>query len=384
MLNIARNIYAGWDSSKMSQVLPEAEIIPIGVSVSEKRKIDKLVKKYSSLNEYENVPLPGFTLFKVNRKGYSSTEMSWLIIDPRGFLVRVTNKNLEEILFVTGITEGLIQEKCVWARDDSETKMILVPISSPKYIEAEKNTALIEGKVDIKEVQIGDTVLLQNGLKGVYKGVLSLYGPIHSYNVSEEYKPQTLLRRQVIEVEPGKYHHQIDVKLLKVITKAAEPSTRERSATEINAHIKSGTAYFTQGTNMSGRYYGIHGVITHVSTHAVPKPVIKFEEIDKIEATRIFYDAITTSDIGMLMLSNSTGNFILDIPYVSYAGITTSINSFNVCELKNKIEDTEKIILKSKRQSYFSSTKSTAPQKLDNFTKFYKIVKHVKAETFTS
>lgn len=384
MLNIARNIYAGWDSASSTQVLPEAEIIPIGLTANEKRKIDSLTKKYSSLHEHENVPLPGFTLFKVNRKGYGSMDMSWLIIDPRGFLVRISNQNLEEILFVTGITEGLIQEKCVWARDDSATKMTLVPISSSKYIEAKQNTALIEGKVDIKEVQVGDTVLLQNGLQGTYKGVLSLYGPIHNYSVREEYKPQTLLRRQVIEVTPGKYHHQTDAKLLKVVTKTTTPSTREDSVREMNAHIAAGTSYFTQGTNMSGRHYGIQGIITHVSTHAVPKPVITFEEIDKLEATRIFYDAAATSDIGMLMLSNGSSNYILDLPYNSYSGVTTSITAFHVCELKNKVENAEKIILKSARRSYFSSTKSSVPQKLDNFTKFYKIVKHVKSETFTN
>lgn len=383
MLNIARHIYAGWDPSKTVQVLPEAEIIPIGQSSNEKRKIDTITKKYPNMAEHENVPLPGFTLFKVNRKGYSSTDMSWLIIDPRGFLVRITNQNLEEILFVTGITEGLIQEKCVWARDDTATKMTLVPISSPKYIEAVQNTALIEGKVELKDVQVGDTVLLQNGLKGIYKGVISLYGPINNYSIRDEYKPQALLRRQIVEVLPGKYHHQVDVKILKVVDKTTTPSTREQSVIEINDYIRAGTAYFTQGTNMTGRIYGIQGVITHVSVGAVPKPEISFEEVDKIEATRLFYDAVAGSDIGMLALVNSIGTvFVLDLPYNTYAGITVSTTSFAVCELKNKIENTQKITLKDKRRSYFSPAKGTALQKLDNFAKFYKIVKHVKAETF--
>ena len=385
MLNIARNIYAGWSASAtpVVQVLPEAEIIPIGASANEKRKIDNTAKKYSNLYEHENVPLPGFTLFKVNRKGYSSTDMSWLIIDPRGFLVRITNQNLEEILFVTGITEGLIQEKCLWARDDTSTKMTLVPISSPKYIEAVQNTALIEGKVELKDVQIGDTVLLQNGLKGVYKGVISLYGPVNNYSVREEYKPQTLLRRQVVEITPGKYHHQTDVKILKVVNKAATPSTREQSVAEMNTQIALGTAFFTQGTNMSGRYYGIQGMITFTSVHAVPKPTISFVEVDKLEATRLFYDATAASDIGILALVNPSGVSVLDLPYSSYSGTTTSIGSFHVCELKNKIEDAEKLILKSTRRSYFSASKGSTPQKLDNFTKFYKIVKHVKGDTFT-
>jgi hypothetical protein len=383
MFNIARNIYAGWDASTASLVLPEAEIIPIGSSANEKRKIDNVAKKYPNLFEHENIPLPGFTLFKVSRRGWSSSNMSWLIIDPRGFLVRITNQNLEEILHVTGITEGLIQEKCVWARDDSSTKMTLVPISSPKYLEAVTNTALIEGKVELKDVQIGDTVLLQNSLKGIYKGVISLYGPLNNYSVQEEYRAQTLLRKQVIEVTPGKYHYQTDLKILKILDKTSKPSTREDSAAEMNQHIKAGTSYFTQGTNMSARHYSIQGIIKFASVHAVPKLPLSFEEVDKLEATRLFYDATSGNDIGMLALGSSSGLYILDVPY-NYSGVTPSIQSFEVCELKNKVENAEKIILKTKRKSYFVSytTKSTTTQKLDNFTKFYKIVKHVKGETF--
>ena len=84
--------------------------------------------------------MPGFTLYKTGRKNWGSADQTWLVIDPRGFLVRITNVNLEEILHVTGITEGLIQEKCVWARENSQTKMTLVPVTSPDYIEATKNT----------------------------------------------------------------------------------------------------------------------------------------------------------------------------------------------------------------------------------------------------
>lgn len=130
MLNISRQIYSGWNTASANE-LPEAEIIPFGKSSNEKKRLETFTKRYPVLNEYENIPLPGFTLYKSNRKNYGSADPTWLIIDPRGFMVRITNDNLEDILHVTGITEGLIQQKCVWAREDSQTKMILVPISSP-------------------------------------------------------------------------------------------------------------------------------------------------------------------------------------------------------------------------------------------------------------
>ena len=126
MLNIARQIQAGWDQGSSTE-LPEAEIVPIGNTTNEKRKLQGLTNRKNILKEYENIPLPGFTLLKTERKSWGSLDQTWLVIDPRGFLSRITPNNLEKILHVTGITEGLIQEKCVWAREDSQTKMVQTP-----------------------------------------------------------------------------------------------------------------------------------------------------------------------------------------------------------------------------------------------------------------
>ena len=382
MLNIARNIYSGWDSVHNFE-LPEAEIIPIGESKNEKKKLENITKKYSNLKELENIPLPGFTLFKSNKRNYGSIDQTWLIIDPRGFLVRITNDNLESILHVTGITEGLIQEKCVWAREDSQTKMILVPVSSPKYLEAVSNTELIEGKIDMKSVQIGDTVLLQNKLQGVYMGVVSMYGPVNNYSVTTEYKSQGYLRRQVIEVSPGKYHYQIDLKILKVLKKAEKLSTREESVLKMNKDIEDNISYFTSTTNMHSSYYSIYGKINHVSIHAVPKVSMYLEEIDELEATSLFLDAQAAADCGILVLENTSGKYLIDVPYI-YSTRPCSIHCFDICTIKNKLEllvPFEKIILNEIRRSLYNKV---IPQSynLSQFTKFYKIVKHVKKETY--
>ena len=225
MLNISKQIYAGWDLSYSGNILPEAEVIPLGESVNEKRKINKITSKYSSIKEFDNIPLPGFTLSENNRKNWGSKDETWLIVDPRGFFVRISNDNLNDILHVTGITEGLIQEKCVWAREDSKTDMMLVPISSELYLKASKNTELLEDKISIKDVQIGDKVLLQSGLTGTYMGVLSLYGTLtYSYsNKDYSRKPQTYLRRQVCHVGNDRYYYHTDIKILKVLEKREKP-----------------------------------------------------------------------------------------------------------------------------------------------------------------
>lgn len=303
-------------------------------------------------------------------------------------MVRISSQNLEKILHVTGITEGLIQEKCVWARENTETKMTLVPVSSSSYLEAVKNTELIEGKVSMKDVQIGDTVLLQNKLQGVYLGIISLYGPmVDSYK--NEYKPQVFMRRQVIEVGPGNYHYQTDLKILKVIARAAQPMSREESLIRIRAGIDRGNSYFGNSSHMAGKYFGVHGRVTHASLHAVPKVSLSFEEISETEATNIFYigAATTTGDNSILMLEHKNGSkYLVDYPYaynLPPTPITT--HSFDACELiPFDMANAKTLTLTERRHSqmYGSTKKNSISFSFDNFAKFYKIVKHVKNETY--
>ena len=186
MINISKFIYAGLDTVNQKYELSEAIIIPDGESSNEIQKLKKLKKECSTISKYENIPLPGFTLYKRDKKTWTTSESTWLIIDPRGFFIRVNSENLELIMHCTGITEGLVQEKCVWARDNESTKMILVPISSEMYEEANQNTNLIETKVDIKDIQIGDTVFLQNKMTGMYCGKLSFYGSLELSRKAKE------------------------------------------------------------------------------------------------------------------------------------------------------------------------------------------------------
>ena len=386
MLNISKQIHAGW-STTTSYELPEAEVIPGGATSNEKRKIANASTKYANLTEYANIPLPGFTLYKADRKNYGSLDQTWLVIDPRGFLVRISSENLQKILHVTGITEGLIQEKCIWARENSETKLTLVPVSSPSYLEALENTELIEGKVSIKDVQIGDTVILQNKLQGRYMGTLSLYGPLYEYSArTRGTKAQAFPRRQVIEVEPDKFYFSSDAKILKVTKSTTKPMTREESSKFLNERIESGNAFFSSTPKMNGKYYGVYGLIKMVSVHAVPNVELTFDEIDRTEAERIFQIALHASDSGMMAFLDSRNRFrIVDFPYMFNSTSSITPTSFTSCLIKSP--DTtapfHSIEITDVRKSLWGSSASkTHTEILDNFTKYYKIVKHVKNETF--
>lgn len=373
MLNISRQIQTGWNTQQ-KHPLPEAEIIPIGESINEKKKLERISSRFATLIEHENIPLPGFTLFESNRKNWGSLDTTWLVIDPRGFLVRISNDNLENILHVTGITEGLIQERCVWARNDTQTKMTLVPVSSPIYIEAVKNTQLIEEKVNMKDVQIGDKVILQNEIEGTYMGVLSIYGPLSNYTIGHIYQPQTFLRRQIVEFEPGKYYYQTDLKILKVLWKTENPMTREDSAKLINFSLGN-SGYFTNTPHQKFAAYTVRGSAAYVSTDSIKDVPLTYEEININEAEHLFMSAQQTCDIGQLMLESVGSFYLIDFPFLPSMG--TPQTSFHISEIKFHLNN--KIELEQSRRYARAGDKTFT---LDKFTKFYKIVKNVKTATY--
>ncbi len=385
MLNIAKQIYSGWNTTGTRHNLPEAEVIPFGTSTNEKKRLETITQRYSVLKEHDNIPLPGFTLYKNEKKNYKSADSTWLIIDPRGYLVRITNDNLEDILHVTGITEGLIQQKCVWAREDSQTKMILVPTSSPKYIEATENTELMEGKVSIKEVQIGDKVLLQNGAKGTFMGVLSLYAPIDTYG--EKNKPMVFLRRQIVEIEKHKYINQADLKILKVLEKTTTPISREDSMAYLNADIGKGKAHFSTSTHFSpSGYYSSRGMIKLVSVNAVPKLKLTTEELTLAEAEILFKEAAKICDSTMMALEDSKGQkYLIDFPYSFSSTKKVNTDSIEVYKIHGITDEYINSVVDGKHRhwSYSNTSLNTKEvRSLDKFTKFYKIVKHVKTDSY--
>ena len=377
MLNISKQIYAGWNTTTIKHELPEAEIIPYGTTVNEKKKLEKLTKSYTALQEYDNTPLPGFTLYTTERKNYGSADPTWLVIDPRGFLTRISGENLEMILKVTGITEGLIQERCVWARENSQIKMTLVPISSEEYIDAASNTELMESKVSIKDVEIGDKVLLQNKLIGEYMGVASLYGPaVYGYT---ECKPQSFIRRQIVKIDSGKYFYQSDAKILKILEKSSVKRTREQSIELINKDVRKGTAYFTNNEDVTTPSYSTRGMIKLVSIHAVPAVELSLGEITLNEAESLFHTASLSSDSYMLLLEDAHGKLHnIDFPY-TFSSQRADKNSMLITHI-DKIDCAKGIIVEERRSHYASQTKTRFS--LDNFAKFYKIVKHVKNDSY--
>jgi hypothetical protein len=382
MINIAKQIFVGkYIGTSNSLPLMEAEIIPMGDSANEQRKIKKSTEKYDILYEHDNVPLPGFTLYKVNRKRYGSADQTWLVIDPRGFLCRITNDNLEDILTISGITEGLIQERCLWVRNNSQTSMTLMPVNSPEYQTILENTELIENKIDIKDVQIGDEVFLQNGLTGTYMGVMSLYtgaSDHSSYSGDKMITAHKYLRRQVVRVSPGIYHYQTNVKILKIVKKTQSPMSRIDSVNFVNSEINK-TTYFTDSSDIvPGRFY--KNRIRFVSCAAVKDVTFSRCPVDKDTAMEIYLDSMKDSTIGDLLLEDSNGKlFVVNHPYFPSSSSTGPVIEFGVCDVEIFIDDSPNFKLSTKR-TFFRNQGNVYT--FDDFTTYYRITKQVKNETY--
>jgi len=379
MINITKSIYVGWNNSQQTNPLDIVELIPIGNSTNEKTKLKTFTKKYLNLAEHENIPLPGFTIFKIDKKHYGYSDQKWLVIDPRGFLVKISSTNLESIMNISGISSGLIQQKCIWAREDTQTQMILIPVNSESYKEATKNSVIIENKINIKDVEIGDTVFLQNELTGRYMGVMSLYSTLQPTDFkSNNYAISRSLKRQVVEVSPGLYYYQKDVKILTVVKKTGIVLSKEDAVNEINDNILNGIANFTQHKSLTYPYYFARGLIKHVSLSSVENVKLSFEEISLDLAVEVFNQGRARDDIGMLAVEDFTGTkYLIDhvrSKYLIHKNLSANINSFIVYNILSNTNN--------KDITSVSVKPSTDYYTLSNFIKFFKIIKHVKDQTY--
>jgi hypothetical protein len=134
---------------------------------TKKVKLER-VRKQKFVQDYTNTPLPGFTIVKPGRSSWSGTKTSWTVIDPRGFITEISSENLEQIISCSSISEGLIQERCVWGYDGAEN--VLLPVNSDPYALAQTNTNIISTVVPLKDVKIGDKVILHDKFEGIYYG----------------------------------------------------------------------------------------------------------------------------------------------------------------------------------------------------------------------
>ena len=144
---------------------------------AERRK--STVKSWSSktipTKTIDNEPLIGFKVGQsINHSSsWNRAFDKWRVEDPRGFELEISSGNFENIIKISTIENGEILEKCVWGRLGSEN--ILIPVGSEIYKSAVSNTERAKQKIAIKDVNIGNKVILKNGDKITFLGRVKLY-----------------------------------------------------------------------------------------------------------------------------------------------------------------------------------------------------------------
>lgn len=121
----------------------------------------------------DNVPVEGFRFVgDVKRSGgwFSNGNVVWRVEDPRGFEFEITSPNLAMMIDLTTIKNGVIQGKCLYARDGAKNALIVE--NSSEYQAALEQTNRIKSseKFTLKSLQPGDLVQMVDGTEAYYYG----------------------------------------------------------------------------------------------------------------------------------------------------------------------------------------------------------------------
>lgn len=144
-------------------------------SIKRKQTVDGWVKSnqgYRSTirintTNIKNELLSGFKLTKSQRR-WTTSNVVWRIIDPRGFEIEITSENLMNLLSDTTIINGEILGRMIYGRMKGNN--VLLHENSEEYILAQKMTKLNSVILSTKDLNPGNEVILHDGRELTYMG----------------------------------------------------------------------------------------------------------------------------------------------------------------------------------------------------------------------
>lgn len=194
----------------------------------------------------KNEPLAGFRLLDEIKRdsSWGSGNVKWRVEDPRGFELEISSPNLMQILSCSVVDGGEILDRCMWARQGKDN--VLVPVSSEVYKTAVENTQRAGTSVSTRNLKLGSTVVLQNGVRGRY------YGKMNAVHNSRKARSNAAFNDICLEMTPrhiiidavNGLHTIASLKLAEIME--GEELSREEAERAINALPRPyGTHYFT-------------------------------------------------------------------------------------------------------------------------------------------
>ncbi len=156
---------------------------------SKKDSIDNWRDKHIPTKILKNELQEGFIIKE--KAGDSGERKAWVrVLDPRGFEIEISIDNLLHILECEGCEkEKKIKGKCVYAFD--ETKLLLLPESSPVYVELKKHSEAMNKKNVVNDNIVPYEVYSNKSNEHLmYLGWLDTYTKYYLYNGKEYRKPE--------------------------------------------------------------------------------------------------------------------------------------------------------------------------------------------------
>jgi hypothetical protein len=174
-IKIPEKHYVGF-STRHKNSIPLGFITPDGddkAAQQRKSTVDQWSKNSGIPSKViENTPMVGFKLANAIRRGdsWGSGNVVWRIEDPRGFELEISSSNLSQIMLNCTIENGEILAPCVWGR--LKAVNVLIPTNTDVYKNAITNTKRANKLTSLKDVKVGNKIVLQNGIEGIYLGLL--------------------------------------------------------------------------------------------------------------------------------------------------------------------------------------------------------------------
>lgn len=236
---------------------------------------------------YENKPMVGFKMGRNVRHGYGwgQGNVKWRIEDPRGFQLEITSPNLAQIMAFCTLEKGEILEECIWARLGSDN--ILVPVSSDLYEASVRNTERMAKKASLRDLKIGDSVVLQNGDEGIYYGSFYVISRTSTYSnessqISNSGKKRHIFLMSQPGEESGSAHRFFKAvgspKLAEVYSGEKELTVAEAEA-EINRMMGEGVSMNEHTTNYRQRPLGVSAELIEQSNFTQIREDLNLDEI---------------------------------------------------------------------------------------------------------
>ena len=272
--------YVGFQSRPSQDNVPLGFMTPDGTDAAAKKRkesVDKWATPYHYHNQpkpetvpavtYENKPMVGFKLSREVRRyaSFGNGNVKWRIEDPRGFELEISSANFAQILMLCTMEKGEIQDQLIWGRLGAEN--VLVPVESDAYKAAQANTERAAKKASLKDLKLGDKVVMVNGDEGVFYG--KFYLIYNSYSHSSI--GQTLGDKQRWLFKTGNGWSSIASPKLAEITPGDGTLTQEAAEQEINAACTKAMKNNTYGSAVHENSYSYSGRIAAVTTEAPKK-----------------------------------------------------------------------------------------------------------------